>query len=1193
MKRLITFFALIAVMASKVSAYDFVYQNIAYTITSSSPREVKVVPNTSSGATAQYSGNITIPETVFYGGLSYTVTSIGYGAFSGDKGVTSVSLPNTLVSIAGDAFYGCVWLQSIVIPNGVTSIGSDAFASCSKLSTITLGDSVADIGSHAFRDTPWFNNQPDGLVYAGKVAYKYKGTMPSASNIVIASGTVSISSKCFYGCTGLVSVEIPNSVTKIGAEAFLNCSNLIFVTNYAFEPQTIDDTVFSGVNLSSCSLLVPANSYNAYIQKDVWKDFIVRTYPAMPSFSPEAGEYQGSVSVSISAEDGAEIHYTLDGSEPTSESPLYSAPIVIDAVGTTTVKAIAIKDGVVQSDVASSDYTITNTTFDVVQNSARALSGTSAACRGVGLSGNFLVGVNQVLDVSGTAATFTFVDINSGVQHTSDGGTWGGSDFAIGSDDNGVIVHPKHYNANYLAPWRWIYKYNCSSGAIVSGGNLITLSNSAGYTTTSTDFRAQATRVNGNINERSSTWYLPKDKGYILEIVTSGGQFSNINQYTVSGISGYTNGALATAYRYDTNKLLVCSPNGLYNCTISGTTANATNITPEGVNAINLLGSTMFKFKGHTFLVRSTSNTSGASDFGVFDVTDGFPGVLVKSFKPLDGIGATSYSNMWINVRKESDSAVTIVVFVRNLCVAKYTLTETAPVVCATPTANINGGTFDAPQQITLSTTTSGGTIRYTLDGSEPNESSQEYTAAITISSTTRLRAKTFKYGCQTSAEFDQTYIFAPAAPVFSPEPGTYYKVVNIAIASETPDAEIHVTFRGETPTADSFLLTKELTLTKSYTVKAVAIKDGVSSEVVTGEYIITDEPIIEPDQFVFTEVMTTTDDMVTSSNGRFSTGYNNAVFVTDKSAGIIYKYDKSGNRSEFTSGLPSSIGSAITSDDAGNILIQNGWAGAGGAKNWIIIERDETRHELTVNYDNSGVNAARLDASGRIVGNVLSEEGAYWCLLPGNGTNGAVIKLANGEQVSITPVESGFTADYTSIAQPVSSSLSAYDADPTSGWAFRKRGNSSITRAVNRSSSDGFDIFKIGNKTYTVEPIGTAYCDGYAIYQDGMTEPVAVKEETFSEPGGQLYQSLTARVSDDGTYATIYQNVSGKCVSIYRYGMPPTSVNAIVDDGKVINTVYYNLQGVRVVNPSAGQILVKVSTLSNGRIRTSKIVVR
>lgn len=57
--------------------------------------------------------------------------------------------------------------------------------------------------------------------------------------------------------------------------------------------------------------------------------------------------FQTSTSVTMSAESGAEIRYTLDGSTPTAGSSLYSSAITLNA--TTTVKAIAIKDGVTSS----------------------------------------------------------------------------------------------------------------------------------------------------------------------------------------------------------------------------------------------------------------------------------------------------------------------------------------------------------------------------------------------------------------------------------------------------------------------------------------------------------------------------------------------------------------------------------------------------------------------------------------------------------------------------------------------------------------------------------------------------------------------------------------------------------------------------------------------------------------------------
>jgi hypothetical protein len=58
--------------------------------------------------------------------------------------------------------------------------------------------------------------------------------------------------------------------------------------------------------------------------------------------------------VSISGPDGAEIHYTTDGSSPTAESTLYSEAFTLS--DTTTVKAIAIKDGE-SSEVASKLFT--------------------------------------------------------------------------------------------------------------------------------------------------------------------------------------------------------------------------------------------------------------------------------------------------------------------------------------------------------------------------------------------------------------------------------------------------------------------------------------------------------------------------------------------------------------------------------------------------------------------------------------------------------------------------------------------------------------------------------------------------------------------------------------------------------------------------------------------------------------------
>ena len=144
--------------------------------------------------------------------------------------IIKVSIEEGVTSIGDYAFIDCNNLTSVDIPNSVTRIGNAAFSGCSGLKSIEIPNSVTNIGHLAFSGTAWYNKQQNGLIYAGRVAYEYKGKMPEKTSIVLKDNTTGIACNAFYNCTGLTSVEIPNNVTNIGEEAFYGCTGLSSVT---------------------------------------------------------------------------------------------------------------------------------------------------------------------------------------------------------------------------------------------------------------------------------------------------------------------------------------------------------------------------------------------------------------------------------------------------------------------------------------------------------------------------------------------------------------------------------------------------------------------------------------------------------------------------------------------------------------------------------------------------------------------------------------------------------------------------------------------------------------------------------------------------------------------------------------------------------------------------------------------------
>ena len=131
--------AVIGLLCSlSVSAHEFWSNGIFYNITSSIYKTVEVTHRGYyyDSYSNEYSGAVTIPESVTYNGNTYSVTSIGSSAFRDCSGLTSVEIPNSVTSIGNLAFQNCSGLTSVVIPNSVTSIGDWTFGYCSGLTSV-------------------------------------------------------------------------------------------------------------------------------------------------------------------------------------------------------------------------------------------------------------------------------------------------------------------------------------------------------------------------------------------------------------------------------------------------------------------------------------------------------------------------------------------------------------------------------------------------------------------------------------------------------------------------------------------------------------------------------------------------------------------------------------------------------------------------------------------------------------------------------------------------------------------------------------------------------------------------------------------------------------------------------------------------------------------------------------------------
>jgi surface protein len=232
-----------------------------------------------------YSGNITIPSSINYEGVEYSVVGLGDYAFvwcadllsislpegleyigkealSCCENMTSITLPESLLSIGDRSFWYCIKLESLVIPDNVTTIGWRAFGGCEKMLSIVIGKSVQDISSDY-----WTNAIETVTFKCPEVKRWVIGN--NVKEVYFSDEVNTIDDNAFIDYNNLTTITLGKGIGQIGKNAFNN--RIETINCYAETIPNADEFSFS--SYSTTILRVPIISLEQYKETSPWSLF--------------------------------------------------------------------------------------------------------------------------------------------------------------------------------------------------------------------------------------------------------------------------------------------------------------------------------------------------------------------------------------------------------------------------------------------------------------------------------------------------------------------------------------------------------------------------------------------------------------------------------------------------------------------------------------------------------------------------------------------------------------------------------------------------------------------------------------------------------------------------------------------------------------------------------------------------------
>ncbi|MDX3773548.1 chitobiase/beta-hexosaminidase C-terminal domain-containing protein, partial [Chromatiaceae bacterium AAb-1] len=534
--------------------------------------------------------------------------------------------------------------------------------------------------------------------------------------------------------------------------------------------------------------------------------FTVLQPVATPAISPNGGTHTSTVSVSLSSTtSGATLRYTTNSTAVTASSPVYSGPFTLSAGATVRVKGF--KSGMAVSDERQA-------TFKVIP----AVPYTPSAR----LAGNYIA-----IDWSMLAPPKPPC-VETGECHDA-------SSILPGISDSEQIQMSAVGTQYYVQPLlNGLPLPEVLTGSQTSG--MIAFGVAGEY-----QFRVKACNSDGcsASSGLSNSVYIAAAS--VPVISPAGG--THTNSVSVS-LSSATSGA---TLRYTTNNAAVTVSSPVYsgpftltqNATVrvkgfkSGMAESAehsasfTVLQPVATPSVSPNGG------AHTnsVSVSLSSATSGATLRYTTDNT------VVTASSPVYGGPFTLTQNATVRVKGFKSGMAES---------AEHSASFTVLQPVATPAISPNGGTHTNSVSVSLSSATSGATLRYTTNNTAVTVSSPVYSGPFILTQNATVRVKGFKSGMAESAEHSASFtVLQPVAtPSVSPNGGAHTNSVSVSLSSATSGATLRYTTDNTAVTASSPVYSGPFTLTQNATVRVKGFKSGlVESTERQALFIVNDIP--------------------------------------------------------------------------------------------------------------------------------------------------------------------------------------------------------------------------------------------------------------------------------------------------------------------------------------------------------------